>query len=82
MASEREQWERVQTKTFTNWVNSHLIKRGRKINDLETDLRSGVELINLLEVRRRAPSNTPTAPTNGSPSHRRSRYPPPLPSFS
>jgi hypothetical protein len=50
MASEREQWERVQTKTFTNWVNSHLIKRGRKISDLETDLRSGVELINLLEV--------------------------------
>lgn len=50
MASEREQWELVQTKTFTNWVNSHLMKRGRKITSLDTDLQSGVELINLLEV--------------------------------
>eukprot|EP01102_Stenamoeba_stenopodia_P022554 TRINITY_DN945_c0_g1_i1.p1 TRINITY_DN945_c0_g1~~TRINITY_DN945_c0_g1_i1.p1 ORF type:complete len:633 (-),score=208.25 TRINITY_DN945_c0_g1_i1:93-1991(-) len=45
-----EQWERIQTKTFTNWVNSHLIKRGLKIADLGQDLRNGVNLINLLEV--------------------------------
>jgi len=45
-----EQWERIQTKTFTNWVNSHLIKRGQKINSLGEDLQDGVNLVNLLEV--------------------------------
>jgi len=45
-----EQWERIQTKTFTNWVNSHLIKRGKKIENLLTDLSDGVNLLHLLEV--------------------------------
>jgi len=45
-----EQWERIQTKTFTNWVNSHLVKRGLKIASLDTDLQDGVNLINLLEI--------------------------------
>lgn len=45
-----EQWERIQTKTFTNWVNSHLVKRGLKISSLGEDLRNGVNLISLLEV--------------------------------
>lgn len=45
-----EQWERIQTKTFTNWVNSHLVKRGQKIGSLGEDLRNGVNLITLLEV--------------------------------
>jgi len=44
-----EQWERIQTKTFTNWVNSHLIKRGKKIDDLLTDFSDGVMLLNFLE---------------------------------
>ena len=44
-----EQWERIQTKTFTNWVNSHLVKRGKKIDDLLTDFSDGVMLLNLLE---------------------------------
>lgn len=45
-----EQWERIQTKTFTNWVNSHLIKRGKKIESVLTDLDDGVMLLNLLET--------------------------------
>lgn len=42
-------WEVIQTKTFTNWINSHLIKRGKKIESLATDLSDGVMLLNLLE---------------------------------
>jgi len=45
-----EQWEKIQVKTFTNWTNSHLVKRGMKITSLSTDLQDGVNLANLLEV--------------------------------
>merc|ERR1712137_1059935 len=45
-----EQWERIQTKTFTNWVNSHLVKRGKKIETVLTDFENGVNLLTLLEV--------------------------------
>merc|ERR1711963_493696 len=44
-----EQWERIQTKTFTNWVNSHLVKRGKKIETVLTDFQDGIMLLNLLE---------------------------------
>ncbi|KAL6046374.1 Alpha-actinin, sarcomeric [Balamuthia mandrillaris] len=44
------EWERIQIKTFTNWVNSHLVKRGLKINNVTSDLRDGVMLVNLLEI--------------------------------
>lgn len=44
------QWERIQTKTFTNWVNSHLVKRGQKIETVLTDFENGVNLLTLLEV--------------------------------
>uniref|UniRef100_A0A8C3KBV2 Calponin-homology (CH) domain-containing protein n=1 Tax=Calidris pygmaea TaxID=425635 RepID=A0A8C3KBV2_9CHAR len=40
--------DRVQKKTFTKWVNKHLIKR--HVNDLYEDLRDGHNLISLLEV--------------------------------
>ncbi|XP_062256095.1 plectin-like isoform X4 [Platichthys flesus] len=48
--------DRVQKKTFTKWVNKHLIKhrRGaesqRHVSDLYEDLRDGHNLISLLEV--------------------------------
>ncbi|XP_069394046.1 plectin isoform X12 [Paralichthys olivaceus] len=48
--------DRVQKKTFTKWVNKHLIKhrRGaesqRHVTDLYEDLRDGHNLISLLEV--------------------------------
>ncbi|XP_067146147.1 plectin [Apteryx mantelli] len=47
IADERD---RVQKKTFTKWVNKHLIKAQRHINDLYEDLRDGHNLISLLEV--------------------------------
>ncbi|XP_033831135.1 plectin a isoform X5 [Periophthalmus magnuspinnatus] len=47
--------DRVQKKTFTKWVNKHLIKHWkaesqRHITDLYEDLRDGHNLISLLEV--------------------------------
>ncbi|XP_014911188.1 plectin isoform X19 [Poecilia latipinna] len=47
--------DRVQKKTFTKWVNKHLIKPGRaeaqrQVSDLYEDLRDGHNLISLLEV--------------------------------
>nr|XP_021322501.1 plectin isoform X13 [Danio rerio] len=47
--------DRVQKKTFTKWVNKHLIKHWRSetqrhVNDLYEDLRDGHNLISLLEV--------------------------------
>ncbi|KAL7713307.1 Alpha-actinin [Entamoeba marina] len=50
MSDTTAQWEKVQIKTFTKWVNMHLGKRGRKINDITTDFKSGVELCALLEI--------------------------------
>uniref|UniRef100_A0AAR2IZB1 Microtubule actin crosslinking factor 1 n=1 Tax=Pygocentrus nattereri TaxID=42514 RepID=A0AAR2IZB1_PYGNA len=41
---------RVQKKTFTKWVNKHLIKVRKHITDLYEDLRDGHNLISLLEV--------------------------------
>ncbi|XP_033150837.1 nesprin-1 [Drosophila busckii] len=48
----REEQERVQKKTFTNWINSYLSKRvpPLRIDDLINDLRDGTKLIALLEV--------------------------------
>eukprot|EP00063_Salmo_salar_P048903 XP_014023738.1 PREDICTED: plectin-like isoform X32 [Salmo salar] len=47
--------DRVQKKTFTKWVNKHLIKHGKaesqsQVTDLYEDLRDGHNLISLLEV--------------------------------
>ncbi|XP_078085939.1 plectin-like isoform X6 [Mustelus asterias] len=42
--------DRVQKKTFTKWVNKHLMKAHRSIDDLYEDLRDGHNLISLLEV--------------------------------
>ncbi|XP_065199160.1 microtubule-actin cross-linking factor 1-like isoform X3 [Sycon ciliatum] len=40
----------VQKKTFTKWINSHLMKAGVKVNDLYEDLRDGKYLQMLLEM--------------------------------
>ncbi|XP_069372144.1 microtubule-actin cross-linking factor 1 isoform X25 [Paralichthys olivaceus] len=42
--------DRVQKKTFTKWINKHLIKVRKHITDLYEDLRDGHNLISLLEV--------------------------------
>ncbi|XP_061424766.1 microtubule-actin cross-linking factor 1-like isoform X14 [Lethenteron reissneri] len=47
IADERD---RVQKKTFTKWVNKHLMKARKHLNDLYEDLRDGHNLISLLEV--------------------------------
>uniref|UniRef100_H0YSU6 Microtubule actin crosslinking factor 1 n=1 Tax=Taeniopygia guttata TaxID=59729 RepID=H0YSU6_TAEGU len=46
----RYERDRVQKKTFTKWVNKHLMKVRKHINDLYEDLRDGHNLISLLEV--------------------------------
>ncbi|XP_051577474.1 plectin-like isoform X2 [Myxocyprinus asiaticus] len=46
----KDERDRVQKKTFTKWVNKHLIKTQRHVNDLYEDLRDGHNLISLLEV--------------------------------
>uniref|UniRef100_A0A8D0L3E4 Calponin-homology (CH) domain-containing protein n=1 Tax=Sphenodon punctatus TaxID=8508 RepID=A0A8D0L3E4_SPHPU len=46
----KDERDRVQKKTFTKWVNKHLIKAHRHVNDLYEDLRDGHNLISLLEV--------------------------------
>lgn len=48
----QDEQERVQKKTFVNWINSFLIKRNPplKIVDLIHDLKDGTKLLALLEV--------------------------------
>ncbi|XP_041039512.1 plectin-like isoform X8 [Carcharodon carcharias] len=48
--SRKDERDRVQKKTFTKWVNKHLMKAHRSIDDLYEDLRDGHNLISLLEV--------------------------------
>ncbi|XP_037917699.1 spectrin beta chain isoform X4 [Hermetia illucens] len=45
-----EERESVQKKTFTKWVNSHLVRVNCRIQDLYVDMRDGKNLIRLLEV--------------------------------
>lgn len=48
---EREKnWEVVQIKAFTAWVNSYLDRKGRGVNDLTTDFCDGVRLMEFLEM--------------------------------
>ncbi|XP_016332649.1 dystonin isoform X8 [Sinocyclocheilus anshuiensis] len=46
----KDERDRVQKKTFTKWVNQHLLKVRKHVNDLYEDLRDGHNLISLLEV--------------------------------
>ncbi|XP_063346927.1 dystonin isoform X11 [Pelmatolapia mariae] len=48
--SRKDERDRVQKKTFTKWINQHLVKVRKHINDLYEDLRDGHNLISLLEV--------------------------------
>uniref|UniRef100_A0A8C5FBS2 Dystonin n=1 Tax=Gadus morhua TaxID=8049 RepID=A0A8C5FBS2_GADMO len=49
-SEEHHERDRVQKKTFTKWINQHLFKVRKHINDLYEDLRDGHNLISLLEV--------------------------------
>jgi len=51
MSEQKEaEWIRIQSKTFKNWCNTHLKHRMMSINDLRSDLSTGVALINLVEI--------------------------------
>ncbi|KAI1885512.1 hypothetical protein AGOR_G00204520, partial [Albula goreensis] len=50
ITSLKDERDRVQKKTFTKWVNKHLMKAQRHVTDLYEDLRDGHNLISLLEV--------------------------------
>jgi Calponin homology (CH) domain len=43
-------WEDVQQKAFTSWLNGYLDQREMPVEDVITDLDSGVALINFLEL--------------------------------
>ena len=45
-----EERETVQKKTFTKWVNSHLVHVNCRISDLYVDMRDGKNLLKLLEI--------------------------------
>ncbi|KAH9285528.1 Nesprin-1 [Echinococcus granulosus] len=61
----RKEQERIQKKTFTNWINTYLAKAIPPdcIHDLFVDIRDGVKLVRLLEVLAgvRLPIERPTA---------------------
>merc|ERR1712136_627038 len=46
----QDEREAVQKKTFTKWVNSHLVRVSCRIHDLYQDLRDGKMLMKLLEI--------------------------------
>eukprot|EP00771_Trimastix_marina_P001280 gnl/Trimastix_PCT/234.p1 GENE.gnl/Trimastix_PCT/234~~gnl/Trimastix_PCT/234.p1 ORF type:complete len:1093 (+),score=551.24 gnl/Trimastix_PCT/234:33-3281(+) len=43
-------WERQQKKAFTGWVNTHLSKRGLRVEDVEQDFKDGLNLVALVEI--------------------------------
>nr|DBA26389.1 TPA: hypothetical protein GDO54_010659 [Pyxicephalus adspersus] len=46
----KDERDKVQKKTFTKWINQHLMKVRKHVGDLYEDLRDGHNLISLLEV--------------------------------
>lgn len=43
-------WKRIQQNTFTRWANEHLKLLNRHVDDLQTELSDGLNLIGLIEV--------------------------------
>jgi filamin len=43
-------WKRIQQNTFTRWANEHLKLVNRHIDDLQSELSDGLNLIALIEV--------------------------------
>ncbi|MEE6476587.1 hypothetical protein FKM82_011128 [Ascaphus truei] len=46
----KDERDKVQKKTFTKWINQHLMKVRKHVSDLYEDLRDGHNLISLLEA--------------------------------
>ena len=49
MSSAQSAWELIQAKSFANWMNASLQKRGLSVSNLENDLQDGLLLVALLE---------------------------------
>jgi len=47
-AEVKAKWEAMQIKTFTNWCNMHLSKRGESISSLTEDFRASLLNGNLM----------------------------------
>eukprot|EP01155_Anaeramoeba_flamelloides_P010254 Anaeramoba_flamelloidesa325155_517.p2 GENE.a325155_517~~a325155_517.p2 ORF type:complete len:639 (-),score=194.49 a325155_517:10997-12913(-) len=47
---ELPKWIKTQIKVFSKWVNLHLSKRSLGVEDIQTDFKSGANLINLIEI--------------------------------
>jgi len=43
-------WEQIQKKTFTKWVNSHLAKRGQKMEEITAEFKDGLKFLSFLEI--------------------------------
>eukprot|EP01104_Vermistella_antarctica_P012828 TRINITY_DN3785_c0_g1_i1.p1 TRINITY_DN3785_c0_g1~~TRINITY_DN3785_c0_g1_i1.p1 ORF type:complete len:1558 (-),score=732.09 TRINITY_DN3785_c0_g1_i1:173-4762(-) len=43
-------WERIQQKTFTKWINSHMSKKGLEVTDVQEDFENGIKLVQFLEI--------------------------------
>lgn len=43
-------WYDIQQNTFTRWVNDEIRLRGMRIDDMKTELKDGLVLINLMEI--------------------------------
>ncbi|KAH8032520.1 hypothetical protein HPB51_025973 [Rhipicephalus microplus] len=50
VSSRADERDAIQKKTFTKWVNKHLIKANKRVDDLFVDLQDGHSLLSLLEV--------------------------------
>lgn len=50
MSEDKDLWIKIQQRTFTRWANTFLIDRMMKIDNLATDFKDGIKLINLVEV--------------------------------
>nr|CAG4714688.1 unnamed protein product [Naegleria fowleri] len=48
--SQAAEWERIQMRAFTKWVNSHLRKRNMQVEDMIEEFETGVPLIHLYEI--------------------------------
>ena len=44
------EWAEIQRKTFTRWCNQQLKPRDLQIQSLDTGLKDGVNLVNLVEI--------------------------------
>eukprot|EP01123_Difflugia_compressa_P012558 TRINITY_DN5412_c1_g1_i1.p1 TRINITY_DN5412_c1_g1~~TRINITY_DN5412_c1_g1_i1.p1 ORF type:complete len:467 (+),score=123.00 TRINITY_DN5412_c1_g1_i1:85-1485(+) len=50
MGSVEKEWEQIQKKAFTHWINSILERRNQTISSIEEEFKTGVKLLIFLEI--------------------------------